>query len=386
MAINVSTGSGTDNNNVPQTNTNTTQIPEVVEFNIEEKRNEIAESLVNSQEIEELTAEISISDMNTIVTFGGEVAENISRASDVVLNSMNMSSIDKSSKMLNILADVMSKFDIDEIKEKDENFFSKLLGNTRKQIDKILDKYQTMGGEIDKIYIELKTYETEILTNNKHLESMFESNVEFYNQLVKYIIAGEQGIKEIDDYIIERQGDLQRTNDNSIQFELTGLEQAKSMLEQRVQDLRIAESVAMQSVPMIKTMQFSNINLIRKINSAFIITLPIFKQSLAQAIMLKRQKIQAEAMSALDKKTNEMLLKNAQNTVAQSKMIAEMSSGSSIKIETLEETWKTIVGGIEETQQIQNQASIKRKEDQLRLEAIKEEFKKNYISKRAIEQ
>ncbi len=56
-------------------------------------------------------------------------------------------------------------------------------------------------------------------------------------------------------------------------------------------------------------------NLVRKINSAFIVTLPVFKQALAQAIMLKRQRIQAESLAALDEKTNEMLLKNARNTV-----------------------------------------------------------------------
>ena len=50
-------------------------------------------------------------------------------------------------------------------------------------------------------------------------------------------------------------------------------------------------------------------------------------------------------MSALDEKTNEMLIKNARNTVEQSKMTAKLASGSSIKIETLETTWKTIVNG-----------------------------------------
>ena len=59
------------------------------------------------------------------------------------------------------------------------------------------------------------------------------------------------------------------------------------MLEQRTHDLRIAENVAMQSIPMIKTMQFANMNLVRKINSAFIITLPVFKQALAD--VYKRQ-------------------------------------------------------------------------------------------------
>ena len=125
-------------------------------------------------------------------------------------------------------------------------------------------------------------------------------------------------------------------------------------------------------------MEFTNMNLVRKINSAFIITLPVFKQALAQALMLKRQKVQADAMSALDEKTNEMLIKNARNTVEQSKATARMASGSSIKIETLETTWKTIVNGIDETKQIQENARKQRVEDQKRLETIKQEFSKMY--------
>jgi uncharacterized protein YaaN involved in tellurite resistance len=139
-------------------------------------------------------------------------------------------------------------------------------------------------------------------------------------------------------------------------------------------DLRVAENVAMQSIPMLKTMQFSNLNLIRKINSAFIITMPVFKQSLAQAVMLRRQRIQADALKALDDKTNEMLLKNAQNSAEQSKMIAKMASGSSIQVETLEKTWQTIVNGIDETQRIQKEAQAKRIEDTKRLELLKQDF------------
>jgi uncharacterized protein YaaN involved in tellurite resistance len=119
-------------------------------------------------------------------------------------------------------------------------------------------------------------------------------------------------------------------------------------------------------------------NLVRKINSAFIITLPVFKQALAQAIMLKRQRVQAESMAALDEKTNEMLIKNANNTVAQSKMTASLASTSAVKIETLESTWRTIVNGIDETKLIQENAKKKRVEDQVRLEAIKNEFNEKY--------
>ena len=226
--------------------------------------------------------------------------------------------------------------------------------------------------------MQLKGYEQEIKHSNRKLDDMFNANVNYYHDLVKYILAGEQGCREIEAYIQQRTQDLESSGDNSIQFEIQTLNQALAMLEQRTQDLRTAENVAMQSIPMIKTMAFSNMNLVRKINSAFIVTLPVFKQALAQAIMLKRQKIQAEAISALDEKTNEMLIKNARNTVEQSKMTARLASGSSIKIETLETTWRTIMNGIEETKQIQENAKKKRVEDQARLETIKNDFNRMY--------
>lgn len=362
----------------PQDTTNTTAGDmELIPFDIAQDKQELTQQLVNSQEVDDIVSTICIDDLDTIVSFGGEVAENISKASDVVLNSMNMSQIDESSEMLKTLAKIMDQFDINEIKD-EPGLFGKFFGNLRKQLDKILAKYHTMGDEVDKIYVQLKQYESEIKQSNKKLESMFQANVEYFHDLEKYILAGEQGIGEIDAYIMQRQQDYQNSGDNSIQFELTTLDQAKMMLEQRTQDLRIAENVAMQSIPMIKTMQFSNMNLVRKINSAFIITLPVFKQALSQAILLKRQKIQAESMAALDEKTNEMLLKNAQNTVDQSKMTTQLASGSAVKIETLEKTWQTICRGIDETRQIQDNAAKKRIEDQARLNAIKQDFENKF--------
>lgn len=353
------------------------EIQPVEQYDIIADRNQMNQQLVNSEEVDAICSQIEVHNLDTIVTFGAEAAEEISKASDVVLNSMNMTQLDESSEMLKTLANIMSKFDISEIKE-NPSFFGKLFGNMKKQLDKILAKYHTMGEEVDKIYVQLRGYEDEIKQSNRKLNMMFEANVGYYHELVKYILAGEQGCKELEAYIAQRQQDMQDTGDNSIQFEITSLQQALMMLEQRTQDLRTAENVAMQSIPMIKTMEFSNYNLVRKINSAFIVTLPVFKQSLAQAILLKRQRIQAEAMSELDKKTNEMLIKNAQNTVEVSKNTARMAAGSSIQIETLETTWRTITSGIDETQRIQEETRKKRIDDQKRLEAIKDDFNKRY--------
>ncbi len=351
---------------------------EVKTIDLQKERADMNQALVGSKEVDDLVSQISINDPQTIVSFGGEVAGEIAKCSDAILNSMNMSQINDSGALLTTLATIMKKFDIDEISDDDKKgIFSKMFGGVQKQLDKILAKYHTMGDEVDKIYIELKKYEAEIGQSNQKLQDIFASNVNFYQELVKYILAGEQGLGEIDKYLQQMRADYeQNPQNNMLQLDLNAMEQARIILDQRVQDLRIAESVAMQSIPMLQSMQFGNLNLIRKINSAFIITLPVFKQALTQAVLLKRQRIQAEAMEALDQHTNEMLLKNARNTADQTKRTALLASGSSIKVETLEETWRTIMNGIEETRQIQADADAKRASDRARLDALKQDYQK----------
>ena len=174
---------------------------EIVEkYDIVADRQRLNTELTSSPEVDAIASTIEVYNLETIVSFGAEVAEEISKASDVVLNSMSMSQLDESSAMLTSLAKIMDKFDIDEIRE-NPTLFGKIFGNLRKQLDKILDKYHTMGEEVDKIYVQLKQYESEIKQSNKKLTQMFDANVNYYHELVKYILAGEQGCKEISDYI-----------------------------------------------------------------------------------------------------------------------------------------------------------------------------------------
>lgn len=350
----------------------TTQTPQE-NFSLAECRQGYIDDFEKTGELEKYTAKIEVFDPNSIVKFGSEAAEEVSKSADVVLNGMNMDQINNSGKMLEALDKIMGSFDIDEVKE-DKGLFGKLFGNAKKKLEKLLNKYNTMGDEIDKIYTQLKVYEGEIERSNRNLDQMFNSNLEYYHELVKYIAAGEQGCKELHEYIEQKEQELATSNNVDLQFEISNLRQAENMLEQRVMDLKTAESIALQSIPMIKTMEFSNANLTRKINSAFIVTLPVFKQALAKAMMLKRQKIQADSMSALDKRTNELLIKNAQNTVEQSKQITRMTNTSSVQIETLEKTWNTIVSGIDETKRIQEEAKRKREEDSKRLDVIKQQY------------
>lgn len=351
-------------------------------FSIEQQKKETALKLQNSPEVKAIVKQINISDTNSIMTFGTGTAQEIAKFSDKILNSLELTKVEDSSTLLTSLNKIMDKFDVKDFKEKPPGFLEKMFNNAKKSIEALFQKYHTMGAEVDKVFVTLKQYENDIKQNNKMLEEMFAKNVEYYEQLGKYIFAGEMALKELKDNIVPAmQKKAEESGDRYDQINLDNLMQAVEMLDQRVFDLKLAESVSLQSMPMIKSIEQGNNNLVRKINSAFIITMPIFKQCLTQAIMLKRQAVQANAISALDQKTNELLLRNAENTALQSKMTTRLASGSSIDVATLEKSWQTIMNGITETKQIQLEMQQTRTDGAQRLIALKQEYQGSNVMK-----
>ena len=79
------------------------KITEPQTYSIIDTANELKQELASSEEIDKLVSTINANDPNSIITFGNQVAEEISKASDQVLNSMNMTQLDDSSELLNAL-------------------------------------------------------------------------------------------------------------------------------------------------------------------------------------------------------------------------------------------------------------------------------------------
>lgn len=345
------------------------------EIDLVKTEQDMALKLKDSPEVLAIAKQIDTKDMNSILKFGNETATEISKFSDQILHTMENTKVEDSGNMLMMLNNIMDKFDIKDFDDKKPTLLTKLFNKSKNLIDSLFSKYHTMGGEVDKVYVQLKQYENEITTSNGVLDEMFNKNAEYFEILEKYIFAGNQVLDHLRTVVLP---EMTATATNSGQqldvINLNNANQVVEMLDQRIYDLELAKNISLQTMPQIRLIQKGNYNLVRKINSAFIITLPIFKQLLNQAITLKRQAVQAKAMSALDEKTNELLLRNAENTAMQSKLTAQLASTSSIKIETLEQSWTTIMKGIEETKQIQEQAAQARIDGTKRLHEIQAEF------------
>lgn len=355
-------------------NTTSTEIL-VIPEQIEDQKTLAVEIPNNDPEVQKLAKDVDVSNQQAIVEFGNQPAAQISRLADTILNSMKVTKIEDSGRMLKNLADLMKRFDRKEL-EADPGFFEKLFNSAKSAAERILAKYQTIGKEIDSIFTQITQYKKEINDNNVLLEKLFQENLIYYKELEKYIAAGNMVIQEME------AEDLpyweQKAAQTQDQMDINQLENVRNTIElfkQRVYDLEMAKMVSLQTAPQIRMIQKGNYKLVMKIHSAFVVTIPIFKIGLVQAINLKRQKVVADSMAALDDATNQLLIQNAQNMKQQSIEIAKLAGSSSVKLETVEENWRIIMSGIDETRQIEQENAKNRVDGTNRLHQLQEEYK-----------
>lgn len=345
-------------------------------FDIIEYSNSKKEELRKLPEVEQLTSLIEIDREDSILEFGKEASAGIAKVSESLLNTIQLNRNEENSKLLVYLAKIMDQFDIDDFtKENQGGLLQRIFKKANNAIEAIFKKYETLGGEVSKIQVELEKYEREIKQSNNMIDKLLNENMGFYNELQKYIVAGEMAIDEMENDILPEYKRIAETSTDQMDtLNYQQLLQANDMIQQRVYDLRTAENIAIQTIPMLRGMKSNNFGLIRKINSAFVVTLPVFKQCLSQAVLIKKQELQSKSLKTLDDKTNELLLRNAQNVTQQSANIARLNANSSIQVETLEKMYNTIKAGIDETMRIQESSRETIKENSKRLEEINSTF------------
>ncbi|MCM3721538.1 MULTISPECIES: toxic anion resistance protein [Solibacillus] len=334
------------------------------------------EQLKQQPQVQQLAEKIDVKNQIAVLEFGKETAQGISTFSDRMLATIKQSNLEKSTTLLNNLNKIMDRFDPQDFQEEQKKgFLKKLFSKSKEQLERILSKYDTMNKEVDVVYNEIQKYEVEMKQNTVQLEQMYDENLNYFHTLSEHIAAIDIKVNDLRQQLpaLSAKAD---SGDHEAIMELETVTRGIELLEQRGYDLEMAQQVSFQSAPQIRLMQQGNNHLIGKINSAFVTTIPIFKQGLIHAVTMQRQKLVSDSMAELDRRTNEMLVRNAENVRQNSVNIARQAGSPSIKVETIETTWKTIISGIEETKQIQAETVRNREEGRKRIEQLQLEYEK----------
>ncbi|MBP3463945.1 MAG: toxic anion resistance protein [Clostridia bacterium] len=348
---------------------------EVTNEKIEESLNYDLLSPEEKAAIDEFNQKLDIEDSAEVLQYGAKAQAKISEFSDSVLAGVKTKDTGAVGDLLSNLVVEIKSFD-SEIADGNKKGIAKLFNNAKKQVEKIIAKYRKIEGNIESIEKELDKHKLQLLKDITILDTMYDKNLEYFKEISLYIIAGEKKLEELRNVTLpelkkkaeetQEQIDVQKVND---------MQNIINRFEKKIYDLKTTRIISIQMAPQIRLLQNNDAELVDKIQSSLINTIPLWKNQIVIALGINNAKQALGAQKAVTDLTNDMLQKNSELLKQGSIEIAEESERAIVDIQTLQKTNKDIIETLDKVVEIHENGRKQRQEAEVELENIEKELK-----------
>jgi uncharacterized protein YaaN involved in tellurite resistance len=333
------------------------------------------------QQVAQAMRELDITDSNSIIFFGSKAQQQLSTVSDTMLENVRTKDMGPAGNALNAMVAKLREIDISDVDPTERPGFLARLFGAKSEVQKYLDKYEDVRGQIDTITTQLEQHKTKMLTDIVRLDKLYEANLDYFRTLEIYIAAGRAKLKEVDEQVIPALAkEIEGSDDVLKAQKLRDLRAARDDLERRIHDLLLTRQVTMQALPSIRLVQENDKALVTKINSTIANTVPLWRQQLAQAVTIYRMGEAADSVKAASDLTNELLKNNAENLQRANAEVRRQVERGVFDIETVKEANARLVATINESLQIADEGKRKRAEAEQQLRAMEAELRKTLAS------
>jgi len=344
----------------------------------------IANTTINTPSVRALISGIDLDNPDTLTKYGYEPAKAISASSDKILAEVEKNKLESATSMIKSLTNLMQKFEPKDFTNPitdQKGLFGKIKATIEQQLQKLLDRYTSFGGELSKIVASIEQFKIQRNQSNALLRDLYHENWRYYQQLQEHVFAGGVCLKHIDDNIIAPM--VQRENAGQLEHEeqmrLKEYQRGRDIFERQIHNLTVSAAVALGSMPTTQSMIYNNIALLQKYDATFITTIPAFKNGIIQFITMKQQQHEAAAMEMLDNETNKLLERNAVMAADAMRKITGLAERSGIKPETLINAWETIKQGIDDSEQIRIEAQAQNRIGSENLNKLCAEIRSRFV-------
>ncbi len=332
-------------------------------------------------EIDALIRQIDLNDTHSLLYFGAPAQQQLASISDDMLEGVRNKDTGPAGEALNRMVGTVRDFDLGALDpNRKPGFFARLLGKT-KPVAEFLQRYEEVRNQIDAIGDDLERHKTQLLKDIAQLDRLYAANLEYFHYLERYIVAGEEKLKQLDEQDIpamERAAEEGKAMTAAQQ--LRDLRANRDALERRVHDLKLTRQVAMQSLPSIRLVQENDKGLINKIVSTTANTLPLWRQQLAQAVTIHRSREAADVIRSAGDLTNELLKANAENLKQGNVEARREIERGVFDIEAVKQANASLIQTIEESLSIADEGRRKRAEAAIELENLEAELRRTLIN------
>ena len=351
---------------------------QITDAKIEKSLNYDELSEEEKKAIEEFNNKIDVSDAAQVLQFGSAAQNKISEFSDSILENVKTKNTGEVGDLLADLVSQIKSFDND-ISGSDKGL-AKIFSNAKRQLDKIIAKYNKIDNNIDAIENGLEKDKLQMLKDITIFDTMYEKNLEYFKEISLYIIAGERKLEELRTIELPKlQAQAQASGEQMDAQKVADMENTINRFEKKIYDLKTTRLISIQMAPQIRLLQNNEAELVEKIQSSITNTIPLWKNQIVLALGINNAKKALKNEQAVSKLTNEMLKKNSETLKQGSIDIAEESEKAIIDIETLQKTNQDLIETIDTVIEIHKNGRIKRQEAEKELETLEKELKQKML-------
>jgi len=328
--------------------------------------------------IDKFLSKIDVSNTAQILQFGASAQTNISKFSDSVLNGVKTKDTGKVGDLLSDLVSEIKSFQNDS----SDIIGSKpgLFNSVKKQLNKVVAKYNKVENNIDTIEKTLEAQKLNMLKDIAIFDNMYEKNLEYFKEISLYIIAGEKKIEELKTKTLpELEAKARETSDQLDVQAVKDMADIINRFEKKLYDLKTTRIISIQMAPQIRLIQNNDSELVNKIQSSIINTIPLWKNQVVIALGLANSKAALETQKKVTNLTNDMLKANSELLKQGTIEIAQESERAIVDIETLSKTNSDIIETLDTVLQIHTEGKRKRQEAEVELVKIEAELKNKLL-------
>ena len=322
--------------------------------------------------IDTFLEKVDVKNTAQILQFGASAQNNISKFSDTVLKDVRTKSTGEVGSLLSNLVGEIKEFDSDIPTEEKKGILG-IFNTAKKQMEKLLAKYNKVENNISTIENQLENHKLQMMKDIAIFDTMYEQNLQYFKELSLYIIAGEKKLKNVT--LPELQKVAEETKEQADAQAVNDMIATINRFEKRIYDLKTTRIISIQMAPQIRLIQNNDSELVEKIQSSLINTIPLWKNQIVIALGITNAKNALGAQKQVNEMTNEMLKKNSELLKQGTIDIAEQSEKAVVDVETLQKTNKDIIDTLDKVLEIHENGKVKRQEAEQQLEQIEGELK-----------
>ncbi|MBV7391164.1 toxic anion resistance protein [Enterococcus alishanensis] len=328
------------------------------------------------KQAQELSKKIDVNDSQAVIAYGATAQTKLSEFSQSMLTTVSAQDIGPIGDSLNQLMYRLQEANPDELRAGEGNLFQRVFGKVKQSIYEITTKYQKIGAQIDKIAAKLTMEKDGLLKDNQMLEQLYNKNKDYFDALNIYIAAAELKIEELQKVTIPEATEKARTTGDQMDVQIVNdYSQFLDRLDKRTYDLKLARQITIQQAPQIRLIQNTNQALAEKIQSSINTAIPLWKNQVAIALTLLRQKDASTAQRQVSETTNDLLKKNAEMLKISTIETAKENERGIVDLETLQQTQNDLIETLQETLRIQKEGKERRQAAELEIGHMENELK-----------